>query len=415
MSLRSWVRDKIEGFFEWMYKGIIEPALDWLRRAIENVVVALRIFRHNLKAKLAEWMQNDAFFLGFIVVVVAAIVFIPKLIVKAQGWVATIWVQSMAIKIKEATVNILDANKIIDLVMVHKILMVLWEDYKQTFYSFADAVSQLSAELGEGSAYLHAYFASIRGIMHGTNAIIGGDPLQVEIEWYGRTSAFFERANDRFNRYARDPGRMLYDFIDEVLIPAAEENRDVSQAQVDEIRENRDRLVEVDEGQKELQTSLDTFIELQPNAIEEQIRVRWDPINEAWQDIQDIFFDEMMRVVNGVVDAVEWHHQKQLEINAAAKKNAESGEHLADIMMQMEDDEQRILGEAYDHILAQGTLSEREAFALALSRHGHDYDSITTDYIHGIGVSPSLEYEPIFSEIRPDLPLDIPSPFVGDY
>lgn len=415
MSIRSWVRDKIEDFGDWLWNSLIKPTVDFLRRMIDNIITALRIFRHNLKAKLAEWMQNDGFFLAFIAAIIAAIIWIPQLVAKAQSWVAVIWIQSMAIKIKEATIALIDVNRLIDWVMLHKILLVLWDEYKETFYALADAVSQLASELGEGSAYLHAYFASLRGIMHGTNAILGGDPLQVEIEWYGRCSSFFERANDRFARYARDPGRLLYDFIDEVLIPAAEEAKDVSQAELDEIRNNRDRLVEVDEGQKELQLSIDTFIELQPNAIEEQIRERWDPINEAWTEINDVFFSEMMRIVNGVYDAVEWNHQQQLAINAAAEKNAASGRHIADMMTQMEDDERNILGGMYDDFLDAGTQEERDAFARASGMYGRDYDSITREYILSLGISPALRFEPISSRGRPDLVINIPSPFVGDY
>jgi len=394
---------------------VVTPAVDFLRRAIENIVVALRIFRHNLKAKLAEWLKNDLFFLLFITAAITAIIYVPKLIVKMQSWVVVIWVQSMAIKIKEATVDLLDANLIIEIVTIHKILLVLFDDYKETFYSFADAVSQLSAELGEGSAYLHAYFSALRSIMHGTNAILGGDPLQVELEWYGRTSDFFKDANDRFARYARDPGRLLFDFINEVLIPAAQESKDVSQAELDEIRNNRDRLVEVDEGQKELQKGLDTFIELQPNAIEEQFRKRWDPINEAWTEINEVFFSEVRRIVDGVVDALEWRHQQQLAINVAAEKNAASGRHIADMMMQMEDDERAILGGVYDDILADGTKEERDEWGRAVSQYSRDYDSITRKYILGLDISPALEFEPIYAKTKPDRIVDVPSPFVGDF
>ena len=415
MSVRSWVAGHVKNFFWEMYSKIIEPALDWVREAINNIVIAMRIFRHNLKKKLAEWLQNDAFFLIFIAAAIAAVIYVPKLIVKMQGWVVTIWVSSMAIKLKEATVGILDANRLIDLVMVHKILVVLWDDYKDTFYSFADAVSQFSAELGEGSAYLHAYFASLRGIMHGTNSILGGDPLQVEIEWYARTSAFFEKLEDRFNRYARDPGRMLYDFIDEVLIPAAEESRDVSQAELDEIRNNRDRLVEIDEGQKELQTSIDTFIELQPNVIEEQIRARWDAINEAWQEIQGVFFDEIMRIVNGITDAVEWRHEQQLKINAAAEKNERDAQRRAAILMGLTEEEKILLGDAYDTLVALALEDDLNEMDLVGITESIDYDSITREYIDGLGIVRALGFEPIFLATPPDKEMNIPSPFIGDY
>ena len=412
MSIRSWFVDRLQGFYE----KIIEPALDWVRRAIENVVVALRIFRHNLKEKLARWMQNDAFFLSFIVAAIVAAIYIPKLIVKAQSWVAIIWIESMAIKLKEAVVGILDVSKLIDLITLHKILTVFFDEYKAVFYSFADAVSQLSAELGEGSAYLHAYFASLRGIMHGANAVLGGDPLQVEIEWYTKTSAFFEKANDDFNKYARDPGRLLYDFIDEVLIPAAQESQDVSQAQLDEIRNNRDRLTELTEGEKELRTSLDTFIELQPDVIEDQIRERWDPINEWLIEFEDVFIAELVSKINGIVDALEWQYQQQLKINQAAAKNEADAKRRADIILSMTPEDIGLLGSVWDEVIGVGIDGDYTDWQTAANSIGVNYDEITADYIRDLNVSLALQIEdPTAVRLKPDRDVDIPSPFIGDF
>jgi len=299
--------------------------------------------------------------------------------------------------------------------MLHKILVVLWTDYREVAYSFADAVSQLAAELGEGSGYLHAYFASLRGIMHGTNAIIGGDPLQAEIEWYTRTSEFFEKANDRFNRYARDPGRLFYDFLNEVLIPAAEEQRVVNQAELDEIRENRDRLVEFDDGLTELRVSLDTFIELQPSVIEAQIRERWDPINDWWIEVENVFLKEMMRVVNGVVDAVEWRAEQQEKINAVVAAKANQPGQIAGNIAELTAEEMRNAGGGFDHMIGKSREEEIDELVEAGGKYAIDYDSITAEFIESLGFFEVLSYEPVFISGRADLVIDIPSPFVGDY
>jgi len=416
MSIRSWLADRIRDFGDWFWENVVEPAVDWLREAINNIVVALRIFRHNLKAKLAKWLQNDAFFLLFIAAAVAAAVLIPKLLIKMQSWVVVIWVQSMAIKLKEATISIFDINAVIELVTIHKILLVLFDDYKETFYGFADAVSQMAAELGEGSAYLHAYFASLRSIMHGTNAILGGDPLQVEIEWYGRTSEFFREANDRFARYARDPGRLLYDFLEEVLIPAAEESRDVSQAQLDEIKNNHNRLTEIDDGQKELQLSLDTFIELQPNVLEEQFRERWDEINEIWTEINAVFFSEVMRRIDGVVEALEWRAEQQAAINEAARLNQEKAERRADLLLSMDEEGQQLMGDVYDHLISESNKEDVDDFQMIGAEFTSDMDRITAEYIRDLQPSPALGFEDsVGGSAVPDLIVDIPSPFVGDF
>ena len=416
MSIRSWVRDKIEELGDFIVNKILTPFADFVRKQINNIIVALRIFRHNLKAKLAEWMENDLFFLLFIAATVVLIFKLSKWIGAAQKWWIDSYIKTVIKNIGERVVDIISINKLIDYVMLHKILLVLWDDYREVSYSFADAVSQLSSELGEGSAYLHAYFASLRGIMHGTNAVIGGDPLQAEIEWYTRTSEFFERANDRFARYARDPGRLFYDFLNEVLIPAAEEQRVVNQAELDEIRENRDRLIEFDDGLTELRVSIDTFIELQPDVIEAQIRERWDPINEWWVEVENVFLKELMRIVNGVFDAVEERHEQQLKINAVVAAKANNPGQLAGNIIEMTAEEMARAGGAFDLMIGVSQDDEYNEVQDTVRTIMINYDEITADYIRALGEFPALAFEPADTLIgRNDLPLDIPSPFVGDY
>lgn len=409
------MRDKIEDLGDWIVDKILAPFKEWVFRAIENIIVALRIFRHNLRQKLAEWLENDWFFLAFVAAIAATIYFIPKLIVKMQSWVVTIWVQSMAIKLKENVVALIDINKLIDLHLLHNILLVVWEEYANTFYDFCDAVSQLATELGEGSAYIHAYFSSARVIMHGTNAVLGGDPLQVEVEWYDRTSAFFIRADERFARYARDPGRLYYDFMEEVLLPAAQEQRDVNQEELDQIRENYNRSVQVETGMKDIRLGLDSLVEAFPGEIEAQLRDRWDPINARWLEIEELWNSQIMATIGKIVDAVEEHHQEQLAINRAAEANQRSARVQSDILMGMDVNEQRIMGDTYDYFLALSMGVEIDELRAASTQYNRDYDSITARYIAGLGISPALGYEPIDIISRPDLLLNIPSPFVGDY
>lgn len=416
MGIRSWVRKKLEDFGEWFYETIVEPAVDWLQRAIDNIIVALRIFRHNLKAKLAEWLDNDIFFLVFLVNVISLAIYLPQIIAAASSWIVTIWIQSMIIKLKDRLVKLIDVNKYIDLLMLHNILLVLWEEYKKAFYSFAEVISQFAAELGEGSAYLHTYFSALRGIMHGTNAVLGGDPLQTEIEWYGRCADFFERANDRFARYARDPGRLLYDFLNEVLIPAAEEQREVNQAELDEIRENRDRVVEVDEGMTELRESLDTFIELQPNVIEAEVRERWDPINEAWEEIQTTFYGEFVRILNGIVDAVELRAEQQTRINAVAQAKADEQNRAIYEAWLLTEDQASQAGASAEYTLGLSMREDQEGFDEAIKGYVDRYGNITADFIRDLSDRPALVFEqPGVISVKPDRLVDIPSPFVGDY
>lgn len=415
MSIRSWVRDRIEELGDWIIDKVLGPFKDWVIKTIEDIIVALRVFRHNVRQKIAEWMENDWFFFGFIIATAATIYFLPKVIAKAKSWVITAWIRTVVKGIKDGVVDLIDANKLIDIHLMHTILKVVWVEYREVFVDFSDAISQFAAEIGEGSAYVHAYFSAARVIMHGTNAVIGGDPLQVEVEWYDRTSQFFVRMDDRFARYARDPGRLYYDFMDEVIIPAATEQRDVNQAQVDQVRENYNRSVEVETGMEQIRVGLDDLVEAFPGVIEAQLRERWDPINEAWIEIRDVWTQQIMSTITAVVDAVEEHYQYQLKINAAAEKNARDAKAISDNFMGLDVEGQRILGSTYDYLITQSLSEDRDEWGNIVSKYIRDYDSITLEYIRGLGISPALGFEPTFTKLIPDLAINIPSPFVGDY
>jgi len=114
MSIRSWIRDKLQALGEWIVDKVFAPFADWVRRAIQNIIVALRIFRHNLKAKLAEWMENDLFFILFIVGAVVLIFKLPKWIGQAKKWWIDSYIKTVITNIGKRIVNIISINKLIN-------------------------------------------------------------------------------------------------------------------------------------------------------------------------------------------------------------------------------------------------------------------------------------------------------------
>ena len=292
--------------------------------SIDWVVAELRALRHDLIKAIGRWLSNDfAFLLTFIAAIFVAVHW-PAILnmLKAAG--SAVLNTAIVKQIKEGLVKIIDVNKLIDLVFLNAVLKIIWPDYLAITQSFAEAVSALADELGEGSGYIHAYFAAQKGIVYGTNALLGNDPRLAEMTAYNQTSDFFKKIDDRFRRYAHDPGLVVRDFLDEVLIPAAEDQRDAQQGLVSDVRENYNRMLSQEDGLKLVQDSVNTFIEEMPDEIASRILKHWAPIDAKLTQWIDYIDTELRPKIDGIITAAEVRAADQEAINAyAAEKLAD--------------------------------------------------------------------------------------------
>ena len=411
------------GFLDWIYDNIVEPVAGFFHYVGENITNFLEYlrtnflaFKHEAKKKIAEWLGNDAVFLLALGLLIAAIFLVPVLIDWFKGTPVYKFIASLVKSIKAGVISILDVGKVIDVLAIHKILLIFWDQYRTLWTEFADGVSALASDMGEGTGYIHAYILCARGIVHGTNAVIGGDTLQADVEYYNRIAVFTKGVDDHFKRYAADPGKIATDFIDAVLIPAAEEQRDANQAQLKEIHENRDRLAEIEAGAKEIQASFTDFVALLPNEIEAQFDRRWAPINEWLTNSFEAIDTNLLAKVNAVIEVLDEKARQQEKINAAAAANHRAllGALLAPEALDPDD-----LGLMRHGIetLAFGSLGETaEIFA----RYGNDsWGSMTDALVKAIPlikVSPALGYaQGGKPKIRSDRIVRVLSPFVGDW
>ena len=320
----GWIWDAINNAISWVVDTILRPIINWITKTIDWVIAEIRALRHDLVKAIGKWLSNDfAFLLTFIAAIFVAVHW-PAILnaLKAAG--SALLNTAIVQQIKEGLVKIIDVNKLIDLVFLNAILKIIWPDYLAITQSFAEAVSALAEELGEGSGYIHAYFAAQKGIVYGTNALLGNDPRLAEMSAYTQTADFFKKIDDRFRRYAHDPGLVVRDFLDEVLIPAAEDQRDAQQGLVSDVRENYNQMLSQEAGLKLVQDSVNTFIEEMPAEIASRILKHWAPINvklELWIEYIDT---ELRPQIDGIITAAEQRAADQDAINAyAAEKLAD--------------------------------------------------------------------------------------------
>jgi hypothetical protein len=412
----GWIRRLIDDMLDWFYDKVIEPVVDWIVDMIEEIQVNLRNFMHTVKTWLAKWLQNDWIFLTFVIVLLAAVFFLPSLI-SAIGSSATwkaisTWINLLVTNV----VKLIDIKKYIDIHLIDTLLKVFVEEYREVRSTMTKAVSGLAADFGEGTGFIHAILESGRGIYMGTGAILGNDARLTETEWYRDSSEFVKNVNDRFYHYARDPGMIYSDFFEKVLLPRAQEQATVNQAELDQIRENYNRTVEIEKGITQIETSIDLFIETMPASIEAQFNRRWDDIRPVIEDLLEILRDEIIPMFGEIKAAFEEHVAYQLKINAEYQRKFGSPVGLLKTYYLLPESEQAQTEDIVNDIML-GKWEDNVKEEMEANKYWQNrLNALLDDTIEPFKPSPALALEESFSiGGRSKFAINIPSPFVGEY
>ena len=311
----GWLKNLWKNVTGWIKDNIVEPIVDWVKQLIDDTRTFITIWKHEFRQLLAGWLENDWVFLGAVAATIALAFYFPAIKEWVGKWSITILLKAAWEDVKEGFADILDFIHIIDLDTVNTILKVLWPDWRTMMAQLAEVSSALAEELGEGSAYFHAYFSVIHGLAMVENAIIGTDPKLAEMQAFEATNKALININDRFWRYAENPGEAVTDIIEEFYLPRAENLRIAQQDQMDSIRDNRDRVVEINTALHEFDNRLTHFIEIQPDELQEIISDRLQPISDALGDALWVMDTEIMPKINAIVDALALQTERQQTVN----------------------------------------------------------------------------------------------------
>lgn len=415
MGIKDWVHKQIQKIVDWFWDKIVRPVTDYLRDLIDKITVQIRIWRHNLNQLLAKWFSNDLFFLAFVAAVSVLIFTLPAIIRKLGETSVFKFLKSATEWIRKETSKLIDLQVVINLKLISDILKVVWPDYKAAMMSINEVISQIAAELGEGSAFIHAYLSSARMIYMGTAAIVGSDMKTAEFAWYKDATDFTGRINDDFNKYARDPSLVYYDFVNDFLIPAAEDYQTVNKAELDQIRENYNRLLEIENGFKLVTDGIEATIEQMPGVIEEQFRERWDDVHDAINDVLAAIDDAIWPVLNDLYAAFDEHNKMQQSINDRVVELFGDPTVLLNEYLTLDKTQQDGMAGLVEKIVLDGVQPELDSFGSGATFAASRLQMILDETYGTIPSPPALRMEPSAVKWRAAPAPDIPSPFVGEY
>lgn len=309
------VLDKIRDAVHWLVEKILRPVINWITESINWIIDELRYWKHKGFELLAKWLENDWFFLGAVIATVVLAVTFPKILAWLKNTSLWQWLQSLWEGIKKTTASILDFIHILDLELINNILKVFWPEWRAMMGQLAEVTSALFEELGQGASYGHAYFSVVHSMAMLQHSFTGAPMELAEAQAFEETSNYLTTVNNRFRRYSHNPGLFVRDIIQEIYIPYSETIQDAQQAELDEIRANRDRIVGINTSLKSLDSALTHFMDVQPEEMASFVSERLEPIIEGLTLVTETMDRDILPKINAVVTALEQRTEDQHKIN----------------------------------------------------------------------------------------------------
>ena len=126
-------------------------------------------------------------------------------------------------KVKDAIQMVSESIKLKFFLDTHKVLAVVWDDYREIFKDLNNAFAGLAGELGYDAGTLLLMVNLGKSTAINSLQFVGIDSKTAEIEAMVKTQDFLERVDKGFYAYALDPGKFIDDFDSVILQPYREE------------------------------------------------------------------------------------------------------------------------------------------------------------------------------------------------
>ena len=206
-AITGWVKD----FVNWCIQGLVNIIED-LRKAILN-------FKHQLKKFISSLLKSTlgciAVLLTVIAVAVGAVFFGQEIAASKFG----MFIAGAVAKMKKSVSIVAEAIKFKVLLDVNKVLMAVWEDYRNIFADLNTAFAGLSEELGYDMSTVLLMTNLAKSVAVNSLQLFGVSSIAAELDAMTKTQERMATVESHFKSYAADPGKFIDDFDREILQP----------------------------------------------------------------------------------------------------------------------------------------------------------------------------------------------------
>jgi len=385
----------------WIVDTVLRPATEWFVELINWITDELRYWKHLFFEALADLYETD---LGFLYIALGTIligVYAPQIIAKIAASGFGLAIKNITAWIKEKIGNILNLAAIEDILAINEMAKLFWPEWRDLMSMLSDATSALAEELGQGSAYISAWFSTVHAFALLGTSFLDIEPEAAELQAFEETESFLKKINEKFRDYSHNPGQIVRDIIDELYIPHATQFKDAQQGLIDTVGQARTDIDNTFDLIQDAHDTLDHFIGIQPEETAAIVEEKLGPIRDGL----DVFIYEyrvnVLPKIEGTITILENRAAMIEERNAILATKVDDPLYSLAMYDLMTDAEKSKFNRGTMLIAAAGEEEELEATLPA-------FDGVAAAMI---GATESYYFEDltVVQPARPALSLEFPS------
>ena len=312
----GWLKDLWSDIVSWIRDKVLQPVVDYILSIIVGITDTLRWLKHKFFEKMAEWLENDLFFIAAIAATIVAAVYMPKILKFLAEHGLSAMLKKMWGDIAAKIGTILKLETVLNLQLINQMLKTFWPAWKDINAQFAEVTSALAADLGEGSAYIHAYFSAVHGLAIVGNSFLGTDPKLATMQAFEDTEAKLRDINKKFTTYNLEPGKIVTDIVEDIYLKYGTQISDGQTATLAEVKKNRADLESKTRALEEFDVRLSHFIDIQPEEMKDIVEDRLGTFSDALHEGLVLWRSEVLTKVDSVINLMEEQNAFQQRVNA---------------------------------------------------------------------------------------------------
>ena len=289
----------------WIVDTVLRPATEWFVELINWITDELRYWKHLFFEALADLYETD---LGFLYIALGTIlvgVYAPQIIAKIASSGFGLAIKNITAWIKEKIGNILNLAAIEDILALNEMAKLFWPEWRELMSMLSDATSALAEELGQGSAYISAWFSTVHAFALLGTSFLDIEPEAAELQAFEETESFLKKINEKFRDYSHNPGQIVRDIIDELYIPHATQFKDAQQALIGTVADARDDINETFDLIQNAHDTLEHFIGIQPEETAAIVEEKLGPIRDGLDDFIYEYRLNVLPKIEGTIKILE--------------------------------------------------------------------------------------------------------------
>jgi hypothetical protein len=408
------IGDAYNKITDWVYDAL-EDAKNWMIEQLLALTEEIRVWKYKFSIWLGEWLDNPILFWLTIAGLTVAVIYLPSVIASLQS--TTVWVAAKAAfdVVKKMTGTFLDKIHYIQALTVHRIWLIIDVDYQEFWNSLDQAFMGLAEQASLGVGTLNALTENIHALYFSTYTMMGWDVDSIEVKFYQDSTAFWAKANKRWERYVRDPQLIFLDIQQELVYPILQEQalngEERAKSELETAQKIDTTITNVDTVRKDLNALIEMLPQSVQDAIDKNTLQVLNKVNEIFEEYIEPYqlkLQESMSIVSQNIYEIE----EAVALNRLRKRTP---------------------GDELINILFDGSLdiaSKRKAMSYLLSLI-FDGDMSTNDDVIGIvsrqntvadddlaplqKIYPSEVYQPLVTIKLADIQPPKGGWFVGEY